>query len=171
MTSRANLTFPGNSNGRTPIDLDYLDPRARAAMTAPGFIVRLSQAVRNGAISVAVANDLITDLNQFYRAESGDRHRADTYSPERIAPTVANQAGYSTPFSSRETHRPDRLPGTPVHEVLSQAVSNINTERITRHLQEQMRRSDPPGTHADRDDPPTLRDRVEAAASLDYSKE
>jgi hypothetical protein len=123
-------------------------------MRSPDFPQRLALDLKTGRISPAIAHELVRDLRQFKRAEDGDRIRPDEYNDGTVSQ-------YPTPFSPRDTHRPDRQPGSDAHKTLKAATQAMDTQQVVQGLQRQM------GTDVGRpDDPVTLREQVEAAYRL-----
>lgn len=165
------------------IDIPYDDPSFEAWLTAPGLAQRLEAAIQQGLLPLDVGEQLQRDLAQHARALSGDRAEPGSYLDDPALPSEP------MPFMPRETHRPDRAPGTPKGRVLRQVTENLQASALTNRLQQQMNRPEPstwertsndgygPATvtpvdtyqattpQAD-DPPPSLRESIEAAASV-----
>lgn len=104
---------------------------------------------------------LVRDLQQFRRAENGERARPDAINNATAEPTVANKYGLATPFAPRDTHRPDRANNREVMRHMRDLNQRIEDESTTYDLQKRM------GTDADRPLPePTLRDQIAAAVNV-----
>ncbi|MBT2336473.1 hypothetical protein J7E49_21495 [Variovorax paradoxus] len=137
---------------------NFLSDAEMAILAQPGVLFKLKGMAIQGKLSAQDFAHLKRELEQFRRAEDGDRARPDLYSPELSEPTTANQHGYPTPYIARETHRPDRAADPEVMGYLRDVNQRLEDEQITDMLQTNM------GTDADRPLPPvTLRDQIEAA--------
>jgi hypothetical protein len=117
-------------------------------------------ALRARDLSPELRAQLVRDLKQFRRAESGERARPDIYSPEHNEPSVANKHGFPTPFGPRDTHRPDRAESPDALRHVRAINQRIEDEGTTHDLQKRM------STDADHPLPPvTMRDQIEAAVA------
>lgn len=147
--------IPPNANqlGRPPRPIRLDNPVVLKGLTDPGLTNRLRAALEQGnPADMEAMKELIVDVRQFRRALNGDRQRIGEYMGDDRYPTEA------MPFAPRETHRPDREPGTPAHKAMRTIVENIDADHITEGLQQRMT------TDAARPpDPPSLRDQVSAA--------
>jgi len=82
----------------------------------PNVDTPLAFAVKAGYISYEAALDLVRDIKQFQRTESGVCVRPDLYDGpdgQPNPPTLADTHGLPTPFVPSESHRPDRAPAPP----------------------------------------------------------
>ncbi len=130
----------------------------KAILAKPGVLFRLKGMAMQGKLTAHDYAQLKRELEQFRRAEDGDRARPDLYSPECNEPSVANQQGLPTPYMPRDTHRPDRLANPESMAYLRGVNQQLEDEQVTDALQSRM------GTDADQPLPPeTLRDQLEAA--------
>lgn len=151
---------------------DFYDrPDVAEWLTAPGLRRRLQDALAAGQITREQAQILHRDAQQVHRAASGHV----STNPEAWGMTERVEI-------PREQFHPDRGPGTPLYE----AVSQLESDATARALQQRMgtdarraeastwERSDPhyrPPSQVDAERPPSLRESVEAAASLNYPQE
>jgi hypothetical protein len=150
----------------------YFTPRETIPLDAfladldkPGILLRFK------ALAPADRELVALEMMQFQRAEDGARIRPDLlpngagFARGEATSSAANHrdssapVGYATPFSPRETHRPDRDPET--LQRMRERTTRFHAEVEAAELQERM------GTDADRPlEPPTLRDQLEAAMSI-----
>ena len=162
-TTPHGVPIPENINilGRPPRgDMSEMSPEA-IAFLANNFQANLRRAIAGG-MDLETAAELATDVRQFRRAEEGDRHRPGEYMGTDALPSQP------MPFALRETHRPDRLPGSPAHTAMRAALDDIDREHGIEALADQM------GTHTQLEtihqrenaEPPSIRDCLEAAVEV-----
>ncbi|MDM0082343.1 hypothetical protein QTI17_17255 [Variovorax sp. J31P179] len=150
------------------------DASARAVLSAPGLLQRYAEEITSGRMSMDQAVSQAVELRQFRRARNHDRVVQGEYNGDPTQPLIP------LPFAARETHRPDRLPGTPTYEAMVAATDQIEADTITRDLIAQMagepstwERTSPDGKvtipadqyvrPAEPPSAPTLRDTVQAS--------
>lgn len=122
----------------------------------PGVLYRASEQLSRDEIA-----HLARDLQQFRRAENGERARPDAINNATVEPTLANKHGFPEPFMPRDTHRPDRANDAQVMKHMRELSQRAEDEGITYDLQARM------GTDADRPLPEiTLRDQIAAAVNV-----
>jgi hypothetical protein len=152
------MTLPPNANrlGRPPRTL--LDNAAtRELLTEPALAGKLQYDQR---IDPALVNEFLVDLRQFRRALNNERERPGEYLGNDSLPYLP------LPYAPRAQHRPDRLPGSENYRLMRGAVEQLDAADMTAKLAERM------GTDATaRNDPPSLRESISAAASLHYPEE
>ena len=152
--TRYGSPMPSNPNtaGRPPRSIP-LDILRELASLPPGGV---DAAVREGIIPPWGAAELLTDLRQFRRAQEQERSLPGEYMGDDRLPYLA------MPFAGRETHRPDRLPGSEAHDLTRRIVENKDTHDMTVALQRKMSESTPP-LASDPSTEPSLREHISAA--------
>ena len=135
---------------------------------------RMQAEMLAGTLHPAVAAEMIATLRQHRRAENGDRSHPGEYNADPGQPTIP------LPFAPKDTHHPDRQPGSRAHANLEAASNRLYESEVAHDLIARMRENDPatgtwarsqpdyrPPSQAD-NSPPSLREQVSAAASLEY---
>jgi hypothetical protein len=142
---------------------NYLADGDMAVLARPGILTHM-RLLRES--NPEVYNHFARDIEQFRRAESGARARPDAINNSSVTDedrkaNPAWAAGLATPFTPRDTHRPDRAANPEILRYLREANQRLEDEQLTDGLQRQM------GTDADHPLPPeTLRDHIEAAVNV-----
>lgn len=147
-----------------PVVVDYSDPRVARDLTAPGFSKRLQRAVQDGVMTQRGVDDLLTDLRRHRRAINNDRALPGEVQGRDDLPYL------SMPYAPRETFAPGCEPGTAQYNVLRRTIDQLDAAEITEGIADRMHTASQVGAIEAREDaaPPTLRESVEAAASLHY---
>jgi hypothetical protein len=163
------VPIPPNPSGsrRPPPRIDYSDPAIARELPAPGFQQRLKQAVQAGVISPQGVKDLLTDLRQHRRALNGDRQLPGEYLGDDSLPYL------SMPYAPKETFLPGREPGTAAYNVLRTTIDQLDASELTEGLADKLHTREKVAQIERAEDaaPPSLRESVEAAASLHYPQE
>lgn len=148
-------------------DTASLSPQ-QLALLSSNFSGNLRAAMALGHLSDEQLHDMAMDLRQFRRAEENARALPGEYMGRDDLPHRP------MPFAVRETHRPDRLPGTPQHAAMRAALDDVDREHGIEQLRHQMREhagTDEREREEDRlyeleTSAPSLRESLEAAAAV-----
>lgn len=157
--------LPENPNrmGRPPRTIDLSDPDIVQALSQPGLPARLRLMQQDPDPEVrALVHELITDLKQVKRANENARSLPGAYNGDDSLPYL------EMPFAARESHRPDRQPGSDAHKIMTAAVQQLDAHVIERGLASKMGTQEKVAAIEQREDAqePSLRERVSAAVAV-----